>query len=141
MEFAHISSFSQSPQEFKSHCLSPGPATRSLKLTPASELPHPLDSIKQCVTDYVQGNLRYFMFSIRNLTFSLDLVLFSPMKIIWGLGYHVVLMEERGQPKQETIFGCFVRVICMSTMGTVGSHSHVSGKASIRLSYHGRRPG
>lgn len=67
---------------------------------------------------------------------NLDLVFLSPMEIIWSLGYHVALMEERGQLKQDTIFGCFVRVIGMTSMGTVGSHSHASGKASLRLSYH-----
>ena len=53
-----------------------------------------------------------------------------------NLGFRV-LMEDRVQPEQESIFGCFVRVIWMSTKGTVGSYSHDSGKASLRLSYHG----
>ena len=90
---------------------------------PASDFPHPLDSMKQCVTDNVPRNSWYFMFSIRTLTFSLDLVFFSPMDIIWGLRYYVALMEERVQQKQETICGCFFRVIGMSTMGIVGGHS------------------
>ena len=76
----------------------------------------------------MQGNLCYFIFNIRNVTFGLDLVLFSPTEIIWALGYHVALMEEIVKPKEETVFGCFVRVICMTSVGKVGSHSMSLGK-------------
>ena len=97
---------------------------------PASARSQPLHSKKHWVTNYAQSNLCYLMFCIRTLTFSLSLVFFRPLEIILGLGYHIALMEERVPQKQQTIFGCFLRLIPVTSMGTLGSHSYVSGKGT-----------